>query len=327
MLLAVSAASAQIYVAVRLSRRLTAEQRDVRGVTLQLLAPILASPEPHRYAILLGGEEAPLINHALFDKHVQLPSALLVLHLHDSLLDPSIAKVVVEAAVEKLLSPLEEQPGTISIGWCALDGVPRLPTDPIASRILLGVNKALLESPRWKAIRRIQWASVGCMNVYESSRFPLSPEEKWRDLSFGGSLDEIPITLPLGPGVRLYGYSGRYGAENASGRYLQWLPTGPGLSVSVYADHPRFVVFEAHATPGPSRFDPLRTLVVSGTAGNASRSIRGDEDIRLPLRLSAGMNRIDFSVREAADVAPLAGGDQRELMLALVSPRLMPAAN
>jgi hypothetical protein len=165
------------------------------------------------------------------------------------------------------------------------------------------------------------------MNVYESSGLPLSPEEKWKDLSFGGSLDEIPITLPLGPGVRLFGYSGRYAAENASGRYLQWLPAGPGLSVSLYADRPRSVVFEARTTPGPSRLDPLRTLVVSGNAGDGSLTIRGNEDIRFPLHLSAGMNRIDFSVREAANVRPQAGGDQRERMLALVSPRLMPAAD
>ncbi len=325
MLLAVSAASAQTYVAARLSRHRASEQQFLRDLIAQMLAPILASPEPHRYAVLLGGEEAPLINHALFDEHVQLPSASVVLHLHDSILDPSIANAGTEAAVASLLAPLEKHPGTVSIGWCKTSDVPRLPTEPIASKILLGMNEALLESPRWKVVRRIQWASTGCMNVYESSGSPLSSEEKWKDLSFGGSPSEIPITLPLGPGVRLYGYSGRYGAENANGRYLQWLPTGLGLSVDVYAERPCSVAFEAHATPGPSRSGPVRTLVFSGTAGDGSLTIRGDEDVRFPLRLSAGMNRIDLSVREPADVAPQAGGDQRELMLALVSPRLMPS--
>jgi hypothetical protein len=325
MLLAISAASVQTYVAVRLSRRRTTEQQVIRGLIAQMLAPILASPEPHRYAILTGGEDAPLINQALFDNHVPLPSALVAFRSHDSVLDPDIARSETSAAVERLLSPLAVQPGAISIGWCRLGDVPQWPTEPISSRLLMGANKALLESPRWKVTRRIQWAGTGCMNVYESSAVPLSAEEKWRDLSFGGSPSEIPITLPLGPGVRLYGYSGRYSAENANGRYLQWLPTGLGLSVNVYAERPCSVAFEAHATPGPSRSGPLRTLVFSGTAGDGSLTIRGDEDIRFPLRLSAGMNRIDFSVREPADVAPQAGGDQRELMLALVSPHLMPS--
>jgi hypothetical protein len=325
LLFTASAASAQFYVAVRTSRTRTMAEHFEREIVAQIVPPIAASPAPHRYALLFGGADAPLINQALFDFHVRLPSDEVRLPFRDVEMARAVKGMSEEQVVQAFVGALEQQPGAIAVGWCRVEDVPRWPNDPVSSRVTLVVNRHLLESDRWKAIRRIRWASTSCLNVYEAVASPLTEAAKWKDLAFASAPSEIPVALPVGTGARLYDYVSRYPPENANGVYVQWLPSGPGLHLTLFSDENRFVTFEARAVPGPSRGDRLRTLVASGPAGGAAVTVRGDELVRVPLHLAPGLTRIDFSVRETADVSPPGGGDQRELMLLLESPRLMPA--
>jgi hypothetical protein len=326
MLFTAATASAQFYIAVRTSRSRIMAEHFSREIVAQMVAPIAASPPPHRYAILFGGADAPLINQALFDNRLRFPSDAVALPFRDISFAPAVKNMDASQVIQTFVHALEQEPGAIAIGWCRVNDVPQWSAEPVASRVTLVLNRYLLESERWKAIQRITWASSGCLNVYQSVAQPLTEITKWSELAFTAVPAAIPVTLPAGPGVRLYDYVSRYPAEEVSGVYHQWLPSGQGLHLTVFSDQARAVVFEAHAIAGPSRRDSLRTLAASGSAGDRSMPIRGEENVSVLLHLKAGLNQIDLSVRESVDVLPKSSGDQRELMLLLVSPRLVLAS-
>jgi hypothetical protein len=124
----------------------------------------------------------------------------------------------------------------------------------------------------------------------------------------------------------MYAYQSQHKPELYNRNYYQWLPSGSmGLRLTLFSDKARTVLFQARALPGPSRKDPVRTLgVTKNREALHSIQISQEQDIALKLNLNPGLNQIDFSVRETAERTTQPGGDARELMLLLESPRFIP---
>jgi hypothetical protein len=128
--------------------------------------------------------------------------------------------------------------------------------------------------------------------------------------------------------VKIYDYTSRYAPEHYNGGYYQWLPSGSGgLQLTLFSDQPRRVVFQAEANAGPARKDTRRTLIMSTETQKISTPIDGQQLLQLDIDLKPGLNHIEFYVEEPSDNLGPAGPDARELMLLLVSPRLVPSIN
>jgi hypothetical protein len=299
-----------------------------------LAETVLGLPKPRRVALLYDEDGGPFLNHVLFNRRVPLDASeglevVGFMSIHDSYYRAVFGDVSIQKISDIVQTSLEAHPGTIAAGICdpaslqtahifSADG------ERVARHVSMEINKYLLADSHWAVLRRID-SPYGCIFIYQYRRQEMTDTEKWRQLVFAKSLDELPVTLFVSPGVRLYNYQSQYKAELFNGHFYQWLPSGTmGLRIMLFSDQSRIVSFEAHAIPGPSRRDPLRTLLIANNeAPEALMEIDSEQDISMRIRLVQGLNAVDFSVREAADQT--AGVNTRELMLLLGSPRFSKA--
>jgi hypothetical protein len=295
---------------------------------------IVRLPEPHEVSFLHDEAREPFLNQVLFNQnisphHMGSMRVITLISIHDSYYRLVFGDVSIERIVETVIDDLEQNPGRMVIGYCepsALERSLSFQSDgrKVAIPVAISLNRYVMQSPHWKALKKLD-SPYGSLYIYRYYAQPMTEVAKWRELSFERTLDEVPLTLCVAPGVRMYAYQSQYKAELYSGNYCQWLPSGSvGLRLTLFSEKARTVVFQARALPGPSRKDPVRTLAVT-TNREALPSVRisQEQDIALKFHLKPGLNLIEFSVREPAERTTQSGGDARELMLLLESPRLI----
>jgi hypothetical protein len=306
----------------------------------QLAQLILSQPEPQVYKLVFNEVGAIFANQLIFD-NVDLRGAAAqesptFISIHDSYYRAAFGDTPADQIVRKNIETLEQTPGTLAIADCNPENIAtrpgfapdpsleyRVQGSPFAITVVTRMSDHFLSSPHWKAIRRFD-SPFGCLYAYVYSPQPVSPAEKWRQLTFHESLNRIPLALGVGPDVRMYDYQSRYDAEYLNGVYYQWLPSGAnGMGVDLFADQPQTIVLEARAIPGPARRDAARTIVVSNGAAETMVQVAGKQDIQIPVSLQAGLNQIRIAVRDMPDGTAANSADPRELMLLFVSPRFV----
>lgn len=325
-LVAILTAGAQYFRSSNQARDLLSQSAPYRVLMTNLAKMIVAEPSAHAYAMFFNEADAPLYNVVYFDLGERVGSPAVFITFHDSYYRTAFAGQTPEQIVANSMKSLEQTDGALAVGHCNLNEVYQPMSDPLASAVILGLNRYLLESPYWRTTHRLE-SPFGCLYVYRYSSQPLSSAEKWGDMVFYGKgsagpiVNEIPLALGLAPHVRIYDYSGRYSPELINGVYYQWLPSGsPGLSVDVFSDQERTVVFRAQVVPGPSRADMKRTLVINNSEDSKRIEIVGETSVSVDITLKRGLNSIEMYVAEAVDIIYPDNLDTRELMLLLVSP-------
>jgi hypothetical protein len=332
---AIGSSFLQYAISVVLAHERAAYTAPLRRFNDDLTNIIMALPKPHEVIFLHDEAEGPFLNHVLFNRHIPLTpqegiTFVGFMSIHDSYYRAAFGNVSVRKIVDTIISNLEQHPGTIAVAYCDPSDVQtNLAFQPdgknVATPVAISLTSHVMHSLHWKALTKLD-SPYGCLYVYQYCAQPMTGIAKWRELSFGKTLDELPLTLSVAPGVRMYAYQSRYKAEIYNGIYCQWLPSGGvGLRLMLFSDKARTVLFQTRALAGPSRKDSVRTLMVtkSWEAPN-SIQISQEQDITLKLNLNPGLNQINFSVKESPECTIQPNGDTRELMLLLVSPRLLP---
>lgn len=228
-------------------------------VLMTTIAKMIVVEPSTPYAMFFNEADAPLYNIVYFDLGKRVSPPAVFITFHDSYYRAAFAGQTPEQIVANSMKLLERTDRALAVGHCNLNELYQPVSEPLASAVILGLNRYLLESPYWRATHRLE-SPFGCLYVYRYSSQLLSSFEKWGDMVFYGKgsaspiVDEIPLAIGLAPHVRIYNYSGRYSPELINGVYYQWLPSGsPGLRVDVFSDRERTVVFRAQVVPGPSR--------------------------------------------------------------------------
>jgi hypothetical protein len=327
-IIALAASIVQYQVSASDARELADQRAPLRQLHQQLARLILAQPEPRAYGLLIDEMEDPFLNYVVFDQGVWLGPQAAYITIHDSYARAKFGKMTPQQIADANIRNLEKHDRTVAVAYCRPEEVmtqPRFLSDGklIAAPAAMAVNQHLRNSPHWRALQQIN-SPYGCLYVYQFSVRPLTEVERWEQVKSYVGLDEISVALPLAPDVRMYDYKSYYSPERANGVYYQWLPSGKGkLRLTLFSNRARTIALQGWASAGPARRDELRTLVVANGAAEATQSVERAAEIHVKVQLHPGVNELDVYVREAADTAPV-GNDKRELMLLLVSPRLVP---
>ena len=335
LLLAIGSSFLQYATSVVRAHELAAGRAPLRRFNDDLTNIIMALPQPHMVTFLHDEAAEPFLNHVLFNRHLPVISAggiwfVGFMSVHDSYYRGAFGDVSVQKVVDTIISSIERHPGTIAVAYCEPSDVKtnlafQSDGTNVATPVAISLTSHVMQSLRWKALKKLD-SPYGCLYVYQYCAQPTTAVAKWRELSFGKTLDELPPTLAIAPGIRVCAYRSRYKAEIYNGMYCQWLPSGSmGLRLTLFSDKARAVLFQTHALAGPARKDSFGTLVITKSQEAPDViQIRQEHDITLKLNnLNPGLNQIDFSVKELPEYRARLNGDTRRLMLLFESPRLV----
>lgn len=337
-LLIVASASSvfQYHISVAKGRLLAESRVGQRKLHQDVANIIAAQPEPRSYGLFFDEDEGPFFNHVFFDHGILLPPPAGYMSVHDTYYRAEFGDLTAQEIIDLNIRNLEQQAGAIAVAFCEPKDILKQPLflsdrqlfssdeQPLAIPVAIALNDYLLQSPRWRAISRLN-SPFGCLYAYKYSAQTLTETEKWQDLAFHKSLTEIPLTFSLAPGVRIYDYRSRYQPEQVNGIYQQWLPSGVGgLRLTLFSDRARAVALQARAAIGPAGKDAIQTLVMANGQTETSLPLSSEQEIHIKLELHPGLNNIDVYVKEPTDnLATQNSASARELMLLLVSPRIV----
>lgn len=309
---------------------------DWRQLWDELTDSVMAQPSPHRLSILFYEAQGLFKNHLVFNRNLNINPGDNIdfvgdLWVHDTYYKANWPGLSLPQLIEMNKNRIEEADGTLAIAYAepkAIETTPSFGWDSkkVAVPYASAMNYYLLNSPNWKPIKTFG-SPYGNLCLYKFSRKALTEADRWQDLQGSKSAYSVPLDFLNIPGVKLFSYYGVNSPEVYQGKYAQWLPSGRnGLQLVLYSDRARVMTFNALATPGPSRKDTGRTLLLDdGHRAVTKVKITREQGIEAGFTLKPGLNRLNFSIEEEANVQSVPNGDTRNLMLLIRSPKVMPA--
>lgn len=290
----------------------------------KLIDIIILQPQPYRYALLFDEVDALFLNHAFFNNNVLLQPSVAFVTVHDSYYRGRFTDIRAQPIIESNIKLLEEYEGTLAVGYCDPQDTLKQSNfqtkdSVLAREVTIAMSAHLLSSPHWKVMNRLD-SPYGCLYVSQYTVRSLSEVEKWQEVSFYNTLNEIPLTISVGQDVRLYQYKSRFPPEQMNGGYYQWLPSGDsGLQIVLFSDRPREVTLQTQVIARKAN----QELIISQGDQRTTFRIDGQQDIAIPLILQPGLNPITLAVKEASEGGVSAPTDPQERVLLLVSPHLI----
>ena len=180
-----------------------------RQFYLDIANVLLAQPEPRPYKLIVTEAGADFWNVLFYDvgkeKALAWQESSAFFSVHDSYYQTVFPNLTGDQIVRENIQRLEQVPGTIVIASCEAKDLlnqlwftPKPAVDflaqgnPLAANIAIQLNEYVLQSPHWKAMRRLD-SPYGCAFIYQYIQQPLSSREKWQEVSCASRMTELPM--------------------------------------------------------------------------------------------------------------------------------------
>jgi hypothetical protein len=208
LVLAIGSSFLQYTLSVARARELAAYTAPSRRFHEDLTNVIMALPKPHEVSFLHDEAREPFLNHVLFNRHIPLTpqdgiAVVGFMSIHDSYYRAAFGDISVQKIVDTMINGLEQHPGRMVVACCEPSSVQRNPLfqsdgKNVAIPVAISLSDHVMQSLRWKALKKLD-SPYGCLYVYRYSAQPLTEVEKWLELSFSKTFDELPLTLSVAP--------------------------------------------------------------------------------------------------------------------------------